>query len=96
MFSTFITKVKALVVSAKSVYMPLDAEMEACSIANVSVPGWATLMYDGWDAIDKSFFGVSLSFILPGEWINWLVLPVYLYLIQVPGTCSSTVYELVL
>ncbi|KAI2512772.1 hypothetical protein MHU86_1560 [Fragilaria crotonensis] len=73
MFSTFITKVQALVVRAKAVFMPSDAEIETCSIASVRVPGWATLMYDGWDAVDKSFFGVSLSFILPGEWINWKI-----------------------
>jgi hypothetical protein len=73
MFSAFIMKVKTLVVRAKAVFMPSDADMEACSTAGVRVPGWATLMYDGWDAVDKSFFGVSLSFILPGEWINWKI-----------------------
>ena len=73
MFSAYIAKVKTLIVRAKAVFMPSDVDIEACSAANVRVPGWATLMYDGWDAIDKSFFGVSLSFILPGEWINWKI-----------------------
>jgi hypothetical protein len=61
-FFKFIVCVKALIVKARTMYMPAGYDELANEYVSSSY-GWFVVYHDGWDSIIKQFFGISVYWI---------------------------------
>jgi len=70
MFSKFTACVKALIVKARSMYMPAGYDELVDEYAGSSC-GWLVVCHDGWDSMIKQFFGILMYWIDLQSWIRY-------------------------